>query len=32
MIIANPAALKTVLGDLRVKFHALTVRGQADRM
>lgn len=32
IIIANPAALTTVLGDLRVKFHALTVRGRSNRM
>lgn len=32
VIMANPAALKTVLGDLRVNFHALTVRGHAKRI
>lgn len=32
VMMAKPAALKTVLGDLRVKFQALTVRGHANRM
>lgn len=32
VMVAKPAALNTVLGDLRVNFHALTVRGEAKRM